>query len=113
MYTVEVSNSYGCTSISSGFPIGVSGINEEDLNEFKLYPNPTRDFVLLEIPKYLGFNCEIELYDSRGSQLERINVQELQSNQITIDLTGFSNGIYQMVVRYSNGDVWNQKVIKQ
>jgi hypothetical protein len=113
MYTVEVSNSYGCTSISLGFPIGVSGINEEDLNEFKLYPNPTRDFMHLEIPKYLGFNCVIELYDSRGRELDRINVQELQSNQITIDLTGFSNGIYQMVVRYSNGDVWNQKVIKQ
>ncbi|HIE73963.1 MAG TPA: T9SS type A sorting domain-containing protein [Flavobacteriales bacterium] len=113
MYSVEVTSDEGCRSESAGFPIGVTGISEEALKEFKLYPNPTREVVFLQTPQRLGTDYAVELYDSQGKRLWHVDIEKLHTNELMIKMANNANGFYQIIIRYANGDVWNQKLIKQ
>jgi hypothetical protein len=113
MYSVEVTSVEGCSSKSAGFPIGVTGINDQDLKEFKLYPNPTREVVFLQTPQRLGTDYAVELYDSQGKRLWHVDIEKLHTNELMIKMANNANGFYQIIIRYANGDVWNQKLIKQ
>ena len=113
MYSVEVTSVSGCSSESAGFPIGVTGISEQALKEFKLYPNPTRDVVFLQTPQRLGTDYAVELYDSQGKRLWHVDIEKLHTNELMIKMANNANGFYQIIIRYANGDVWNQKLIKQ
>jgi hypothetical protein len=113
MYSVEVTSVAGCSSESAGFPIGVTGISEQALKEFKLYPNPTRDVVFLQTPQRLGTDYAVELYDSQGKRLWHVDIEKLHTNELMIKMANNANGFYQIIIRYANGDVWNQKLIKQ
>ena len=113
MYSVDVTSLEGCISTSAGFPIGVTGISEQALKEFKLYPNPTREVVFLQTPQRLGMDYAVELYDAQGKRLWHVDIEKLQTNEFMINMSQYTNGFYQVIIRYNNGDVWNQKLIKQ
>jgi len=116
-YTVMVSNASGCTSISEGRSYGGVGpptaIDEALLEEFNLYPNPSRDIVFLQTPTVLGVDYVVEVYDYRGRIVLTYDVKDLQVNKTVIDITTYGKGIYRVIVRYANGNVWNQSLIKQ
>ena len=113
MYSVEVTSVDGCSSKSAGFPIGVTGISEQALKEFKLYPNPTREVVFLQTPQQLGMDYAVELYDVQGKRLWHVDVEKIQTNELMINMSNYTNGFYHITIRYANGDVWTQKLIKQ
>ena len=83
------------------------------MKEFKLYPNPTREVVFLQTPQRLGMDYAVELYDAQGKRLWHVDIEKLQTNELMINMTEYTNGFYQLIIRYDNGDVWNQKLIKQ
>ena len=58
------------------FPIGVTSINENEFNEFKVFPNPTGDIVFLQIPSKFGDNCVVEIYDPTGKQINVHNMNQ-------------------------------------
>ena len=112
IYTVDVSNSYGCISSSAIFPIGVTSVNENDINEFKVFPNPTRDILFLNTPKSLGDDCIVELYDLRGKKINNYSMYQ-QNYRLIIDMSIHSSGGYELIVKYKSGYIWNYKFIKQ
>ena len=112
-YTVEVFNNDGCGTLSDGFGFGVSGIDEATLAEFKLYPNPTRSLIHLELPSSLGTDYLLEVYDFTGRLLRTYEGSQRPTLRPVIDFGQLSQGNYQVVVKYSDGSVWNQSVIKQ
>ena len=112
IYTVDVSNSYGCVSTSAIFPIGVTSVNENDINEFKVFPNPTRDVLFLNTPTSLGDDCIVEVYDLRGKKINNYSMYQ-QNYRLIIDMSVHSSGAYELIVRYKSGYIWNYKFIKQ
>ena len=76
---------------------------ESDLNDIlitetqtKLYPNPTTGSAILEV-EGLTKSAEVFVYDITGRKVKTYNLQPNQT-QLSIDLTSFAKGIYQVKV---------------
>ena len=76
----------------------------ENLNNFLIYPNPTRQDITISIENFNG-NIQTEVYDLIGNRLQT-------TNQTTISLRDYSKGIYILKVAYGDR-VQEVKVIKE
>ena len=85
-------------SINTGFP------NESKLFDLKTYPNPVKEIINIEINNYSG-NIQTEVFDLIGNKLQT-------TNETTISLRDYSNGIYIFKVAYCDR-VEEVKVIKE
>ena len=114
-YTVEVFNEFGCSSISSnGIQYGQpTAIEEKQLEEFKIYPNPSKGIAYLETPNDLGRNYVVELYDNLGRIVLSIESNSFQSGSLVIDVSTLKPSNYNLVVKYENGEVWNSTLLRQ
>ncbi len=63
-------------------------VNINSTKEFKVYPNPAKDFIIVEIE---DINSSIQIYDVMGKLLESINPVTVQSH---INLEHYQTGIY-------------------
>jgi len=72
--------------------------------KISLYPNPANESVTIEVPENMD-RSELIFTNMIGQTVLRKNVT---STSVTMDLTGFSNGIY--FVHVQNG---NQRITKK
>ncbi len=86
-YTVEAIGSNGCTSVSNDYLYQSASILELG-NEFYVYPNPTRDKIVIK-SNLSNYTCQI--FDSKGSLLQYADSKALE---IEINLVSFQNGVY-------------------
>ena len=61
---------------------------------FNVYPNPTYGEVNIDLREYIGKNVQIELYSLEGTLIQMIQLDEILQNTQTIDLDGYSAGMY-------------------
>jgi PKD repeat protein len=103
-YAVEVTMN-GCTDTSACEHIIVTGINNIDKDQdFKIYPNPTKD--IINIITSIN-NGSIEIIDVTGKHIVSFN------NIIkSIDVSDFSKGVYFLKMSTQEG-VITRKFIKQ
>ncbi|MGL2963524.1 T9SS type A sorting domain-containing protein [Flavobacterium sp. RSB2_4_14] len=82
------------------------GIDENTLNEFKLYPNPTNDKVFLSnnLVNEIRF---IDIYQFDGKLIKQV-----KSNSNSISLKELSNGIYLLKITKNNGVSFTRKIVK-
>jgi hypothetical protein len=81
--------------------------------EFKLYPNPARDYTTL------SYNCQYanlsyEISDMQGRSLVKRSLETIEnteSNEVLIDLSSLSPGSYQLIIKSNNLKLWNSKLI--
>ncbi|MFW6096010.1 MAG: T9SS type A sorting domain-containing protein, partial [Bacteroidota bacterium] len=81
----------------------------EDTDKIKIYPNPARDKIFIELDINERLLKSIRLVDATGAVVyagEDIPTDEL----ITIDTKNFARGVYYMVIQVSN-EVYQQQVI--
>jgi len=64
----------------------------EDLNNFKLFPNPMSDYSILEFNNSTNENYTLRLYNIQG-QIVRI-ITNIKSNQVIIKKDNLINGLY-------------------
>lgn len=62
--------------------------------EFKLFPNPSNGFIMLESNKRLNELCRIELVDISGRIIYLSNIDFRERNINQINLSGIGSGIY-------------------
>ncbi|MEI6412379.1 MAG: T9SS type A sorting domain-containing protein, partial [Bacteroidota bacterium] len=104
IYTVQVTDANGCSSLSVGFNFMSTGVvNTNNEQPFILVPNPSTGLFILETQQ--GYSSaptgRIEVYNLLGI---RVYSFDLQANKTTIDLSGEPAGLYFVVV--------NKQVIK-
>ncbi|HEY5592875.1 MAG TPA: T9SS type A sorting domain-containing protein [Paludibacter sp.] len=82
---------YNKGSTTWGAPLVISGIDQPEAKpDIAGYPNPTNDKVSIS-PDFLAEPCYFELMDVRGIVILRT---EVDTNRNTVNLSGFSNGLY-------------------
>ena len=94
-YYVEVSNEYGCKSISESINVTIVGIAETDnYPSLRVYPNPTTGELTIDNRQLIMDN--VEIYNVMG-QLLQSKIVNLQS-KIEIDVSHLANGMYYLKV---------------
>jgi hypothetical protein len=87
---------------------GTSGIDEENSkNDIRVYPNPVKNYLNIDLRSKTGQESEIEILDMTGRSVlsETINYFD------KIDLSSLENGIY--ILQVKNKDkVFSKKIIK-
>ena len=69
---------------------------------FALWPNPTRDIVLVSIASDITSQAQIELFDNKGTLVKRQTANLVQgNNQIRVSLKTLATGIYQLSASWS------------
>jgi len=114
-YTVEVFNEFGCSTMSNNqVQYGpANSIEEKLLEEFKVYPNPSKGITYLETPNDLGGNYVVELYDNLGRIVLTVESNGVQNGSLVLDVSILKPSIYNLVVKYENGEVWNSTLLRQ
>jgi len=69
---------------------GVLGINESQLLNFNMFPNPSNNQATLQLPSGIN-NAKVKIFDYLGKTLLEKNISSLDK---TIDLSDLTSGIY-------------------
>lgn len=78
--------------------------------EMKIYPNPTKGMLQIEIPDYENLkNGVITVYNVQG---KLITQKKIDSFKNTIDLSSVSNGLYIMQIN-AGKEISSWKIIKE
>lgn len=83
----------------------LSQINEQKIS---IYPNPSKDFVTINWSKKTI--SMVSLVSLDGKILKRQSIDNI-TNEIKIDLSGLSDGIYQLLIT-ENNDSKLYKIVK-
>jgi sugar lactone lactonase YvrE len=73
----------------------ISNISIEESETFVVYPNPAHQYAILQFGARRKEKYYIEITDLSGRTIQRNNgVSSIGSNQVRLDVSNFSNGIY-------------------
>lgn len=87
--------------------LDIEEYNEE--NNLIIYPNPTSDFINIDFKQNIEVSS-ISLYNFIGEKMKYLGDIE-SSNEISIDCSNLSNGVYFININFKNGKVENRKII--
>ena len=97
-YSVEVTNSFGCSNTSNCVLIDIVGINENKAEStISVYPNPTKGKVNLTIPTE---QANVSIYNALGKVVT--NYYHVPNGAV-IDLSNNPNGVYLIHVATEKG----------
>jgi len=106
--TSSLSNSN--STLTQGFHqpyFGIVSIVEYTDIGINVFPNPTQGFV--QIVPQEDINARVLLFDSRG----RILINQAITGESTIDLTGFRQGEYSIIIRNEDQVIKTVKILIQ
>jgi hypothetical protein len=83
--------------------------NEHELT-VSIYPNPTSQYVNLELPNSIDFITHVEILDMNGKTLSSRNVQ---STRAQIDVANLSKGVYFVLAYTQSGMIIKEKFVKE
>ena len=84
------------------------GNNEFEKQSFKLFPNPAKGLVTVEMPNVTN-NGELKIYDTLGRVIKKQTISEI-STQVSI--SDLQSGTYLVVIRTDYGNSTKQLVIE-
>jgi hypothetical protein len=93
-FTVFVKNETGCVLSQQ---VVVSGMDDVGFSEmgFKIYPNPVRDFLFVDVSSSVQQSLELEIFDVAGRVVFNSSIELQQGSQkLSLDVSEIGNGIY-------------------
>jgi hypothetical protein len=75
------------------------------------YPNPTNDVVFLDMSNIDNRNLTVEIIDVSGKLLVNKAVARFSMNKV--DIKHLNNGVYTLLVKSDNKQIFQTKVVKQ
>jgi hypothetical protein len=108
----SLNNNYCVDSVNIAAGLCASGVGIKQIagidNQVSVYPNPNNGIINLQMTDYE--NAGIEVYNVIGQKVLSL---PLQNKMQQINLTSFTDGVYQISVLKNNIRVYQTKVIKQ
>ena len=88
----------------------VTGINNITTKEasFNVYPNPSSNFITVDLKEFSGKNIDIELYDALGRKIK--TVSKIKAENYTLTREGIPRGIYSVNIIVDE-KIYSKKVI--
>jgi|GEM_PF-3872989 len=111
LYTLVVSNSFGCKSTSTATNFSTTGISSVgDNNLFTIFPNPSNGIVTINFAGK-SEHLTIEVFNGLGQMvyIEKLNDCSNNCNKI-IDMSSFNQGIYLFKI-VDNENSYSKKVL--
>jgi hypothetical protein len=107
-YYVTVTDETGCSATGLYYFIRVNqiGLKEPLASQIKVFPNPVREKLQVEIPVDLELNT-LRLLDLTGRLVRALN-----SSGESHSLSDLPSGVYFVEAVFSNGEVFRQRVLK-
>lgn len=90
----------------------VTGLNDNELNKFNIYPVPSTDEITISMGGAFNGQAEqyLEIYNSKGEKIFSGNINLKKS--VKLDISKWSRGVY--LLKFSEGDNVNiQRLVKQ
>ena len=108
------SNIYGSDSVAKAgyIYVGGVGIDENDILENAVYPNPTEGVFHIDLNKIKDGSAEIDIMDAKGNIVRSVKVNANSVDLLTMDITNQPNGIYYVVIT-SDTQRYTVKTIKR
>jgi hypothetical protein len=106
-YQVQVTDINNCASQLSGI-FDVTWLGSESLKDSKIisvYPNPTNGLIKISGNSLKNNHIDISIFNSFGTKV--IN----EENSETINLSGFENGVYYLIIKVNNSDLVSKKIV--
>jgi hypothetical protein len=89
-----------------------SDVTESIVNKnIVCYPNPTNDVVFLDMSNIDNRNLTVEIIDISGKLLVNKAVARFSMNKV--DIKHLNNGIYSLIVKSYNKQIFQTKIVKQ
>ena len=101
--TTASGTTYGAEKTFTTEPVG---IEDHEMNNVVVYPNPTNGIILIKNEEWRMEN--VEVYDAYGKLL---NVMSVNDHTATLDLSGYAKGTYFVRVTTERGVV-TKRVVK-
>lgn len=112
-YTVWITDDNGCEGTASFVVPNEIGIEENESNQFTLYPNPTNGMIQLMWMGETQQQVQLVIVNTLGDQVMNRRLSNVSANQsITIDLEHLPKGMYQVRLTGENQE-WTEKLIIQ
>ncbi|NVK52301.1 MAG: T9SS type A sorting domain-containing protein [Flavobacteriaceae bacterium] len=86
----------------------VLGISKENLLDFAMYPNPSKDFLTVQLPSGSA-KATVRVFDLSGRELKTATIS---SNTDKVNVANLSTGVYLLKVD-SEGKIGSKQFIKQ
>lgn len=105
-YTVAITDTFGCVHTSAAFSVSL-GLDETEMVNWKIYPNPANDFVTIELNQNLEVD-KIQLLDLAGRVLKEWTWDNTLKMQLDVSDIPAGYFLLQMVKGTRN---WSKKLI--
>jgi len=99
-------NTYAANILPLSF--SVLSAKETELNQSKIYPNPAKTEIFIELK---SSNSTASIYDSKGSLIR--SGLKMTSGKNRIDISELTSGVYFIEISDENNQVFKNKFIKQ
>ena len=99
---------FGIPNLAEAHDIGLS-VLEQEVFEFKIYPNPTRDVVHINIPSSNSTITELRLVDVTGKIIMQ---NKIPNGHSKLDMSKMASGVYILSLQSENTST-TLKLIKQ
>lgn len=93
--TVTYHGAGNCGSTTSNL-----GVGSFSIDSFKMYPNPTKNYVTIELPQLVA-EAGVIIYDMLGKKVKEATVT---FDNTKIDLSGLTAGSYLMTIKTNEGE---------
>lgn len=110
-YTVTVTDDNGC-EYSEDFVVDqITGLEEDMyIASINLYPNPTHNYVTIDLKFTTPTTCKFILRDNIGNNIKEWMFNSILDVENKIDLNGFPEGIYFITIE-AHDKVYTQSII--
>ncbi len=109
-YYVVVTDSLNCPAKSQTVRVTVTSAAEELDKQVAVYPNPTQDFLTIDLPTDFGFQS-VKVYNSVGQTLQ-LPIVNQSPQKLQLNTQHLASGLYQVELRGKKGVVY-KKIVKQ
>ncbi|MEY4594660.1 MAG: hypothetical protein RIQ47_1070, partial [Bacteroidota bacterium] len=95
-YSVEATDSLGCSSFSNSVTVIIAGIKDSEILNISLHPNPVNSQLQLDVTGVIQSGFSVRVYSIMGAQL--FDSKYYTTSSVAIDVSALSSGIYYLVI---------------
>jgi hypothetical protein len=108
-YYVTITDKSLCTHTDSATVSIASGIDEFVLSNIRIYPNPAKDVIHVQLQNTDETLKDIQLYNATGQLLKTYRIDNGNDTQILF--SDYSNGVYYLDIKAVSGKQLRQKIV--